>query len=252
MATPRTAVMAEAGSALLAQRVSVRRSSMADPLVVDDVSLSLSPLELHGLVGPGGAGKTTLLEALAGLVPSTGDVVLGHVPLDGHGRRQHIFYVPDLPDAPAPFADDSAAEVLRLAERGLQAGEGARDDVVERLSLRPLLDARMGWLSRGERKRVLVAMALLVPRGFVLLDEPFGGLDVKESRALAAVLRTATHERRGILCALHVFAEAERLCDRFTLLSRGRVVGQGALHELRQRANVHPGVSLEEVFLALA
>lgn len=248
--------MAEAGSALVARGISARSAMDAGTLVLDDVGLELRPLELHGLVGPSGAGKTTLLEAIAGTLRPrllvAGDVVLGPVPLDGEERRRHVFYVPDLPDERAPFAEDPAGAVLRLAARSLGVADEVRRDVEERLELSACLDVPLGRLRRGERKRVLVGLALLVPRGFVLLDEPFAGLDLKEARALGAVLRTATHERRAILCALAGFAEAERLCDRFTLLSRGRVLGRGALHELRQRAGAHPGASLEEVFLALA
>src|ERR1043166_392313 len=152
MAPPRTAVMANVTSTLVVQNVSVKR---ADAPVLDDVSLEVKPLELHGLVGPNGAGKTTLLEAIAGLVAvSHGDVLLGHVPLDREQRRQHVFYVPD---NVTPFTDERAGDVLGLSGRALGAGDAAVDDVVERLELRPFLERRMRELSKGERKRVMVA-----------------------------------------------------------------------------------------------
>ena len=241
---PKTAVMANVTSALFVQNLSVRRG---DHLVVHDVSLEIRPLELHGLVGPNGAGKTTLLEAIAGLIPAVGDVLLGPVPVDREHRKQHIFYIKD---GGLPFADERVGDVLAFAARSLRSD--TLDEAVDRLEVRGLLGKRMRDLSKGERKRALVSMALLVPRGFVLVDEPFDGLDLKQARALHNVLRTSTHEHRSLLVALASLTDAERLCDRFTLLSSGRVVGAGPLHDLRARARLHPGAPLEEVFFALS
>jgi ABC-type multidrug transport system ATPase subunit len=250
----KTAVMADAASAL-----SVRSLVVRDKL--DNVSLVVKPLELHGVVGPIGSGKTTLFRALAGLVPAVGDVLLGSVPLDPDERRQHLFFLPEAAaeggaSEPSPeqlpFADERLADVLALAAVSLQVPASAVDEVVARLELEGLVHRRLRALRRGEQKRALLGVALLVPHGFLLLDEPFVGLELKEARALSNVLRTSTHERRAIVCALHGFSEAERLCDRFTLLSRGRVVGAGATHELRERARAQPGAPLEEVFLGLS
>ncbi len=246
MAAPRTAVMANVASTLAVQHLTVRRG---DAVVVDDVSFEVKPLELHGLVGQNGAGKTSVLEAVAGLVDAAGDVLLGPVPLDREHRRQHVFYVPD---GSPPFPDERAADVVGFAARSLGVEGAARDDVIERLELRAFLHRRMRHLRKGERKRVLLGIALLVPEGFVLVDEPFDGLDLKEARALTNVLRTSTNEKRSLLCALQSAGDAERLCDRFTLMSRGRVAGAGALHELRAHARAHAGAPLEEVLLALS
>jgi ABC-2 type transport system ATP-binding protein len=241
--------MANAGSALLVERVTVRRSTR---VVVDGVSLEVKPLELHGLAGPNGAGKTSLLEAIAGFVAADGDVYWGGVPLDREQRAQHVFLVPNVVDDEAariPFADERVRDVLAFAASslGVLLAESARvelDDTAQ--------SARVRDLSRGERKRFLIGLGLLVPRGFVLIDEPFDGLDAKETRALTNVLRTSTSEKRAIVCALHHFGEAEKLCDRFTLLDHGKVRASGQIHELRERAKTHPGASLDEVFVALS
>jgi ABC-2 type transport system ATP-binding protein len=237
--------MANAGSALIVEHLSVKQG---EQLLVDDVTLDLRPLELHGVVGPRGAGKSLLLQAVAGLVPAGGDVMLGGVPLDREHRRQHVFYLGD--DVKHAFAGERVLGVLAFAAQSL-GSKKELDDVIARLDCQGLLDRRMGELARGERKRVTLAMALLVPRGFILVDEPFAGLDYKEARAITNVLRTSTNENRSLLVTLHQLGDAERLCDRFTLLSAGRVVGAGQIHELRERARTHPGAALEEVFLAL-
>lgn len=243
MTTPRTAVMGQQGTSLIVSGLSARRGAVA----VFDLSFELKPLELHGLLAPRGAGKTLTLQAMAGLVPAHGDVLLGGVPLDAEDRRHHVFYVPDA----VAFAAERARDVLALARASLRVDAKGVDDVVERLSLGEALGARVKDLSPSAQKRLLVAVGLLVPRGFVLIDEPLAGLDAREQRALVRVLRLSTHEKRAILCTTTSAAEAERLFDRFTVLSQGRVAATGALHELRSRAGAHPGAPLEEVVHAL-
>ena len=243
MTAPRTAVMGQQGTSLFVSALSVQRGAVQ----LFDVSFEVKPLELHGLLAPRGAGKTLLLEAMAGLVFSHGDVLLGGVPLDAEERRHHVFHVPDA----IAFAAERARSVLRLAQRSLRVDNQTIDDLVNSLALREVLDERVHELSPSAQKRLLVAVGLLVPRGFVLIDEPLAGLDVKEQRALIRVLRLSTNERHAILCATASAADAERTFDRFTILAHGRVAATGALHELRARAGVHQGASLEEVVFAL-
>lgn len=234
--------MANATSGLAVSHLHVSRKGH---VLVDDVSLDVKPLEIHGLVGPSGAGKTTVLEAIAGLVAASGDVSIGPVPLDREARRGFVHLAPHVDTS---FARDRVRHVLALV--GVPtAPEG---DIVKRLDLAQHLETKCGELSRGVRKRVTLAVALTVQRGALLLDEPFDGLDVREARTLTALLRTSTNEKRSILVALRSTSQAEQLCDRFTLLSRGRVVGAGQIHELRARAKTHPGAPLEEVLHALS
>jgi ABC-type multidrug transport system ATPase subunit len=119
--------------------------------------------------------------------------------------------------------------------------------------------SRIGELSKGQRKRALLAMGLLAPQPVLLVDEPFDGLDLKQSREVATTLRAHAASGRTLFLSIHQIADAARLCDRFILLSGGRVCGEGSLEELATAAAVrHPeigassrSVDLEEVFLAL-
>lgn len=244
MTSPRTAVMGQQGTALVVSGLSAERGATQ----LFDVSFEIKPLELHGLLAPRGAGKTLLLEAIAGLAPSHGDVLLGGVPLDAEERRHHVFYVPDEP----AFAAERVRDVLALARRSLRLAPAAVDTVVRDLALSDVSEARMRELSPSAHKRLLVALGLLVPRGFVLIDEPLAGLDAKEQRSLIRVLRLSTNERRAVLCATANASDAERTFDRFTILVHGRVAASGALHELRTHAKVQVGAPLEEVVHALS
>jgi len=241
------------------------RQSYGPRTVLEAVAFSVRPGEVLGLIGPNGAGKTTLFECLAGLLaPDAGEV------RDGKGRalapRERsatMFYVPD---GIAPWPDQPVCRVL-LFYRDLWGADLARiQTLVEALALRPLLGAPVRTLSKGERKRLLIALGLLAPQPLLLLDEPFDGLDHRQTREVTAVLRQEAARGRALFLSIHQLADAGRACDRFVLLSGGRVVGEGTLAELRDRArasaddsaNVPAHVSagragphLEEVFLAL-
>jgi ABC-2 type transport system ATP-binding protein len=110
-------------------------------------------------------------------------------------------------------------------------------------------------LSKGQRKRVLLAVGLLTPQPALLIDEPFDGLDLRQSRDVAAVLRAHAARGRTLFLSIHQIGDAARLCDRFVLLSNGRVCGEGTIQDLQALASARsPSTrqdSLEEVFLAL-
>ena len=114
---------------------------------------------------------------------------------------------------------------------------------------------RIGVLSKGQRKRFLLALGLLAPQPLVIIDEPFEGLDLPQTREIAALLRAQVASGRTLFLSIHQISDAARVCDRFILLSGGRVRGEGTLAELAARANTPiasaPSLDLEEVFLAL-
>ena len=191
-----------------------------------------------GLIGPNGAGKTTLLECIAGLLP----LDAGRV--DTESRR---FY---MPDGIAPWEAQRVGWVLRFFDALHAAAPGARESLIVELGLMPLLGQRMGELSRGQRKRVLLGLGLLTPHPLLLFDEPFESLDVRQVRETAALLRRHAAAGRGLMLSIHQLADASRVCDRMVLLRSGVVLGIGTLDELRATAGLPDG-SLEDVFLAL-
>jgi ABC-type multidrug transport system ATPase subunit len=96
----------------------------------------------------------------------------------------------------------------------------------------------------------MLAVGLLTPQPTLMLDEPFDGLDLRQTRDVMRIIREAAQGGRTMFLSIHQLIDAERICDRLVLLSGGRVVGEGTLDELRARAGVTTG-GLEEVFLAL-
>ena len=161
--------------------------------VLEDADFTVQEGEVLGLIGPNGAGKTTLFECLAGLLPTDGGrVEFGGKPLPAGRRKQALFY---LPDGIRPWADQPVHWALAFFEAlyGRKRGEGAA--LATELKLENLLKSRIGSLSKGEAKRVLLALGLLTPQPLLLLDEPFDGLDFRQTRDVMALLRTVPASR---------------------------------------------------------
>ena len=220
---------------------------------LEDVSFTIRRGEILGLIGPNGAGKTTLFECLAGVLPRTG----GSIRVDGRtvgaGERSRLVFY--MPDAVAPWPAQTVEWVLDFAI-GFFGGDPDRlQSVVDALALHGLLGERIGTLSKGQRKRVMLAFGLLMRQPILLADEPFEGLDLRQSRDVASTLRHHAATGRTLFLSIHQISDAARICDRFVLLSNGHTCGEGTLEDLVALAH-HRDVpeverNLEEVFLAL-
>ena len=217
-------------------------------VALQDASFSVRGNEVLGLIGPNGSGKTTLFECLVGLIPTDAGVVEFQGKLLAPSRRkQALFY---LPDGIRPWADQSVAWMLGFFESLYHRSKGEGAELAERFQLEKLMKSRVGTLSKGELKRAMLALGLLAPHRLLLLDEPFDGLDFRQTRDVMDVLRSYPSKGRTLFLSIHQRSDASRVCDRLVLLSEGRVVGEGTLPELRTRAGLAEG-GLEEIFLAL-
>jgi len=202
--------------------------------ILDDVSFEVRDGEILGVIGPNGAGKTTLFECIAGLQPITSGMI---------DRGEGLFYMPDgvkpWPDQTVRWTLDVFAEmygtlVERRAPSPVDGGGQARAPVPP-----PWEKQRVSSLSKGETKRLDLALALLTPHPVLFLDEPFDGLDLRQVRATMELLREV---KRTLVLSIHQLQDAARICDRLLLLNEGRVVASGTPAELG---------NLEEAFLAL-
>jgi ABC-2 type transport system ATP-binding protein len=209
---------------------------------------SARPGEVLGVIGPNGSGKSTLLAIVAGLVRAdAAEIAWNDRPLDARTVDATIFL---LPDGIVPWGEHRVHEVVRFWRRLHARREPDARRRITDVALDPLLGRRVRELSKGERKRLLVALALLASHPVLLLDEPFDGLDLRQIRHVAALIRAEARAGRTIVVSMHQLADAPRVCDRLALLDGGRVVAEGTLDELRAAARL-PGGAMEEVFLAL-
>lgn len=233
--------MSASAPPLAIDSISVRRGGRA---LLDAVSFGAHPREILGVIGPNGAGKTTLFESVAGLLPPDSGVVA----VDGAAladRSAQLFY---LPDGIRPWGEQRVAWCLELFSRLFD--RAPQPDAIATLDLGRLLKQRVASLSKGEAKRVALALALSTPQPILLLDEPFEGLDFRQTRAAMELLRQCAASGRTLVLSIHQLVDAARVCDRFLLLDHGRAIAHGTLEELRQQIN-SPAATLEEVFLAL-
>lgn len=222
--------------------------SFRERRVLEDVSFSVQAGEVLGLIGPNGAGKTTLFECLAGLMAANaGSVKYQAQPLAPGARKEALFY---LPDGISPWAQQSVKWVLGFFEKLYPRSNVRLPELIEPLRLEAVMRSSIGSLSKGERKRVLLALGLLTPHPLLMLDEPFDGLDLRQTRDVMTLLRAHAARGRTLMLSIHQLVDAGRVCDRLVLLSAGRVVGEGSLSELRQQARLDEG-GVEEIFLAL-
>jgi ABC-2 type transport system ATP-binding protein len=213
-----------------------------------DISFAVKAGEVLGLIGPNGAGKTTLMEAIAGLLPVDGGGVLWRgAQLPQRKRREFMFY---LPDGLRPWDDQYVARVIDFFAVVHGRSESFVAGTIRTLGLAPVLRKRVHALSKGYGRRLLLALALITPQPLLLMDEPFDGFDLRQTREIMSVLRDVAGSGRTLVLAIHQLIDAERVCDRFVLLADGRVSGVGTLDELRAQSEQVSG-GLEDVFLAL-
>jgi ABC-2 type transport system ATP-binding protein len=217
-------------------------------VALQDASFSVLNSEVLGLIGPNGSGKTTLFECLAGLIPTdAGEVEFEEKFLPPSHRKHALFY---LPDGIRPWVDQSVEWMLGFFESLYVRPNGEAAALARCFQLEALMKSRIGTLSKGELKRAMLAVGLLAPHRLLLLDEPFDGLDFRQTRDVMEVLRSYPSKGRTLFLSIHQLGDASRVCDRLVLLSKGRVVGEGTLPELRIQTGLAEG-GLEEIFLAL-
>jgi ABC-2 type transport system ATP-binding protein len=219
-----------------------------DQRALTDISFTVNAGEVLGLIGPNGAGKTTLMEAIAGtLATDAGQILWRGTPLSLPRRREFLFY---LPDGVRPWEDQYVARVIELFAAIYGRSQASLAQTIHALGLAPVLRKRVIELSKGYARRLLLALALLTPQPLLLMDEPFDGFDLRQTRDIMHVLREVAGEGRTLVLAIHQLRDAARVCDRFVLLAEGRIRGVGTLTQLRAQAG-KPAADLEDIFLAL-
>jgi ABC-2 type transport system ATP-binding protein len=229
-------------------RVDSITKQYADQVVLADVAFEIQAGEILGIIGPNGAGKTTLLEVIAGILPAeTSDVQWLGTPLPPSRRREAMFY---LPDGVRPYQDQPVTRVLSFFADVYRRSADEVTATIEAVGLTSVLHKRVHSLSKGYGRRLMLALGLLTPHPLLLMDEPFDGFDLRQTREIVGVLRKEVNKGRTLALAIHQLTDAERVCDRFILLADGHVRGVGTLNDLRARTGIVDG-SLEDIFLAL-
>jgi ABC-2 type transport system ATP-binding protein len=225
---------------------------------VQDLSFSVAPGEVLGLVGPNGAGKTSTLRCLAGILPPTE----GQVRIAGHSLATHPVQAKRelafLPDEPRLFEYLTVREHLAVVARlyGVADWEPRAAALLAEMELAGKEAALPGELSRGMKQKLSIACGLLHSPRLILLDEPLTGLDPLGIRRMKASLRARAEAGAALVLSSHLLPLVEELCHRILVIARGRVVALGSLAEIRARlqgsGDSEAPASLEELFVRIA
>ena len=217
--------------------------------VVQDISLSVNSGEVVGLLGPNGAGKTTCFYMMVGLVPLDGGRILldgrdlGNLPI--HRRaRMGLSYLPQEPSVFRKLnVEQNILAILELRELPPSQAEEELEELLEELHISHLRQNTAISLSGGERRRVEIARCLATKPSFILLDEPFAGIDPIAVLDIQKVIRFLTGRGLGVLITDHNVRETLGICDRAYIVNEGKVLASGHPSEI-----IHND-SVREVYL---
>jgi len=214
---------------------------------VAGLSLKVGKGEVLGFLGPNGAGKSTTMKMVTGyLAPTEGTVrVCGYdVETQTIGAQASIGYLPE--GAPA-YGDMTARQFLAfIAEvRGFKGAEAKARiaAAVEKTELTPVLDQTIETLSKGFKRRVGLAQAILHDPPVLIMDEPTDGLDPNQKHSVRALIRAMAAEK-AIIVSTHLLEEVEAICTRAVIIDRGAIVADGTPSELLARSRYHNAVTL--------
>ncbi len=205
-------------------------------VAVDDLSLTIQKGSVFGLLGPNGAGKTSTIRMMIGItMPDSGEVVVFGEPF----QRGHLDRIGYLPEERGLYKKMKLIEELVfLAElKNVPAGEAHRRALqwCERLELTDWMDRKVEELSKGMQQKVQFIACILHDPEFLILDEPFSGLDPANVVILKDVLLEMKKAGKTILFSTHRMDQVERLCDSICLVDKGKAVLEGELREIKSR-----------------
>ena len=221
--------------------------SFGSLIAVDDVSFTVPQGEVLGFLGPNGAGKSTTMKMITGfLSPTAGTAIIcgSDIATQPIAAKRHIGYLPE--GAPA-YPDMTPADFLDFIAhiRGFSGDEAMRriDRVVEMIRIGEVMHQPIETLSKGFKRRVGVAQALLHDPDVLILDEPTDGLDPNQKYEMRTVI-TAMRPDKAIIISTHLLEEVEAVCSRAIIIAHGRILADGTPAELAQRSHHHNAVHL--------
>jgi ABC-2 type transport system ATP-binding protein len=214
---------------------------------VDGISFKLEPGRVLGFLGPNGAGKSTTMKMIAGfLAPSSGSAsVCGHdVVDDGIAAKRMLGYLPE--GAPS-YGEMTPRQFLEFVAdvRGLGGARRTQrlDDVIDRLHLNGVLEQPIETLSKGFKRRVGLAQAIVHDPQVLILDEPTDGLDPNQKHEVRALINAMAKDKT-IVVSTHILEEVHAVCSRAIIIAKGKILADATPAELETRSRYHQAVSL--------
>ena len=216
-------------------------------VAVDGISLEVKAGEVLGFLGPNGAGKSTTMKMITGfLEPDTGSARIAGLDVFEHPRaaRSKLGYLPE--GAPCYGEMTARAFLTFIAEiRGFDRDEAKRrvSAAVEKTELAGVLEQRIETLSKGFKRRVAIAQAILHDPQVLIMDEPTDGLDPNQKHHVRKLITDMAADK-AIIVSTHILEEVEAVCSRAVIINRGRIVADGTAEDLMGRLPYHNAISV--------
>ncbi len=222
-------------------------------IAVDHLDLTVQEGEFFGFLGPNGAGKSTTIKMLVGLLrPTAGTALIAGVDIwaDPLQAKRMIGV---LPEGQNIYERLTGREFITFAGvmYGLSEGEAGKrtEELLQLFDLSEAAEKLIIDYSQGMRKKTGLAAAMIHAPRVLFLDEPFEGVDAISGRAIRDVLQRLRQRGTTIFFSSHILEVVERLCTRVGVIANGRLVAEGTIPELRERAHAGEASTLEEIFL---
>lgn len=223
------------------------RKSFGPLVAVDDISFTVVPGEILGFLGPNGAGKSTTMKVLTGyLAPTSGRVSIRgcDIETDTLHAQRHIGYLPE--GAPC-YEEMTPRQFLSFIAdvRGLKGEVRSRRiaEVTAKMSLGSVMDQRIETLSKGFKRRVGLAQAIVHDPDVLILDEPTDGLDPNQKQQVRELIRSLSRDKIVII-STHILEEVTAVCTRAIIISQGRIVSDCKPSELEARSRYHGAITV--------
>ncbi len=217
--------------------------SFKDRLVLRGINLSFNVGEVVGILGPNGAGKTTLFSILTGIIKAdTSEIRLGNkdiTKLKIHERsKAGIVYLPqDSSIFRGLTVEDNIKAVLQITYSSKEQIELRLNELLDSFSLTHLRKAKAPFLSGGERRKVEIARALATSPSYLMLDEPFSGVDPISVNEIISIIRNLKNLNIGIIITDHNVRETLQVIDRGYIIANGKILTSGTPHEIANDQN---------------
>ena len=229
-----------------------KRYKNSEKLAVDDISFEVNEGEVFGFLGPNGAGKSTTIKCITGILPITEGTIsiCGHNIVDDPVQaKMNIGFVPDNHQM---YEQLTAREYINFMADIYHVGKEDRkiraDKMLELFDLSSVVDNQISTFSHGMKQKICVIGALVHNPKLWILDEPLTGLDPKSSYELKQLMKEHCKEGNSVFFSSHMLEVVEKLCDRISIINKGKLVMTGDLDEIKAKSS---DSSLEDIFLSI-
>ena len=220
---------------------------------VDNLNLTIPDGQIFGFLGPNGAGKTTTIKMITGIINSnSGNIFINNINIKENSieAKKQFGFVPDNPDI---FLRLKGIEYLNFMADIYEVGSKERINRIKSLSERFEIDKALNdqiqSYSHGMRQKIVIIGALIHDPSVWILDEPMTGLDPKSSFTLKEMMREHADKGNTVFFSTHVLEVAEKICDRFAIINKGKIMFSGTFKELKE--GFKENESLENIFLEM-